>query len=161
MTFTPNSSTTVKLNKPLLQKGSTGEAVKELQNLLNHYSSYHIIVDGIFGDTTKTQVIFFQDRMFMLKDGIVGDKTWQVLFKGAPVDMPALKKGSKGELVIRIQERMSISGDYKQSISGIFDTDTEKAVKALQKRTNLPIDGVVGDRTWFELSKIDPNAGGC
>jgi peptidoglycan hydrolase-like protein with peptidoglycan-binding domain len=161
MTFTPNSSTIAKLNKPVLQKGSTGEAVKELQNLLNHYNSYNIPVDGVFGDTTKNEVISFQNRMFLLQDGIVGDKTWQVLFKGAPVDMPALKKGSKGDLVKRIQERMCISGDYKQNPSGIFDTDTEKAVKGLQKRTKLPVDGVVGDRTWFELGKIDPSVGGC
>jgi peptidoglycan hydrolase-like protein with peptidoglycan-binding domain len=160
MTFTSNSPTAAKLNKPLLQKGSTGEAVKELQNLLNHYNSYHIAVDGVFGDTTKTQVMFFQDRMFLLQDGIVGDRTWQVLFKGAPVNMPALKNGSKGDLVKKVQARMSISGDYKHNLTGIFDTDTEKAVKALQKRTKLPIDGVVGERTWFELSKIDPNVGG-
>jgi hypothetical protein len=35
--------------------------------------------------------------MFLLQDGIVGDKTWRSLFKGAPVDIPVLKKGSKGD----------------------------------------------------------------
>jgi peptidoglycan hydrolase-like protein with peptidoglycan-binding domain len=30
----------------------------------------------------------------------------------------------------------------------------EKAVRQLQKNTGLPVDGVVDDRTWFELSKI-------
>jgi peptidoglycan hydrolase-like protein with peptidoglycan-binding domain len=36
--------------------------------------------------------------------------------------------------------------------SGDFGNRLEKAVRQLQKNTGLPVDGVVGDRTWFELS---------
>jgi peptidoglycan hydrolase-like protein with peptidoglycan-binding domain len=65
-----------------------------------------------------------------------------------------LKKGVKGELVKKVQERLSTGGYYNRAIDGDFGTATETAVKELQKSTSLPIDGVIGERTWFELSKI-------
>ncbi len=83
--------------------------------------------------------------MFLLQDGIVADRTWRALFKGAPVDMVILNKGSKGELVKNVQERLAIAEYFKGNIDGEFGSRTEAAVKRLQKDTGLPQDGVVGD----------------
>lgn len=55
--------TTIKL-------GSTGSAVKTLQNKLN------IRVDGVFGEYTKRAVIEFQAKNNLTADGIVGPNTW-------------------------------------------------------------------------------------
>ena len=41
-----------------------------------------------------------------------------------------------------------------EAFNGIFDSETEKSVKELQKNAGLAVDGIVGDRTWFELSKM-------
>ncbi|MEC4819402.1 MAG: peptidoglycan-binding protein [Scytonema sp. PMC 1069.18] len=162
-------ATNAQLNKPVLKVGSKGDTVKELQNLLFDYGMYIYIdnitgacvypgrevIDGVFGPKTEAAVKLFQGKMFLLIDGIVGDKTWRALYKGAPVDMPVLKIGSTGQLVKQMQERMAIGGYYVGAIDGIFGSKTQAGVKNLQQNTGLPADGIVGDRTWFEISKIN------
>ena len=118
--------TTPKLNRPVLKEGSKGEAVQELQKLLLPHRAFVYlnqqgaclfpgdkVIDGIFGSKTKQAVIIYQSMKFLIEDGIVGDKTWRSLYKGAPVDMPILKLGSKGELVEKIQARLAIGGYYQ------------------------------------------------
>ncbi|MBV6624000.1 MAG: peptidoglycan-binding protein [Rivularia sp. (in: Bacteria)] len=172
MTTTTNN----RISKPVLKKGSTGAAVKELQKLLLHYGMYVYInnngacdypgaeaVDGVFGSKTEDAVKLFQGKMFLMQDAIVGSKTWQALYKGAPVDMPILKKGSTGELVKQMQDRLFTGGYYSgeltmsnhaSTVDGIFGSQTELAIQNLQKNAGLVADGVVSDRTWFEISKI-------
>jgi peptidoglycan hydrolase-like protein with peptidoglycan-binding domain len=155
MTSTFNFHTTqVKLNKPILTQYSTGEAVKELQQLLKHWRCYFGKVDGIFGPQTTAAVNCFEYWMFLEEDGIVDENTWFCLYKGATVDMPLLKQGSRGQLVEKIQERLLWSGFFQSEINGYFGIETEIAIKYLQQRTGLVTDGIIGDRTWFELSKI-------
>ncbi|MEB3218394.1 MAG: peptidoglycan-binding protein [Nostocales cyanobacterium 94392] len=161
-------TTSNQLNKPVLKIGSTGEAVKELQQLLLDYGMYVYlnshgaceypgmeVIDGVFGLKTENAVKLFQGKMFLVQDGIVGNKTWRSLFKGAPVDMPVLKRGSTGALVKQMQERIAIGGYYVGAIDGIFGLQTETVIRNLQQNTGLPVDGIVGDRTWFEISKIN------
>ena len=59
----------------LLNKGSRGEQVKRLQAAL------HLIQDGIFGQITEEAVKAFQKANGLTPDGIVGEKTWAILFK--------------------------------------------------------------------------------
>lgn len=59
--------------KPLLKRGSTGEAVKELQRLLK------IDVDGKFGPKTEAAVKAFQKSRKLVADGKVGPYTWEAL----------------------------------------------------------------------------------
>ncbi|AFY52880.1 putative peptidoglycan-binding domain-containing protein [Rivularia sp. PCC 7116] len=171
------TTTSNRISKPVLKKGSTGEAVKELQKLLLHYGMYVYIdnngacaypteaeaIDGVFGSKTEDAVKLFQGKMFLVQDGIVGNKTWQALYKGAPVDMPILKKGSTGVLVKQMQDRLFTGGYYSSeltmgnhasTVDGIFGLQTESAIKNLQKNAGLVADGIVSDRTWFEISKI-------
>jgi peptidoglycan hydrolase-like protein with peptidoglycan-binding domain len=152
-----------KSNKPKLEEGARGEVVKELQKLLYDNGAYALncnygvpeaFIDGVFGSDTTGAVRAFQSQMFLTADGIVGDTTWLSLFQNAPVNMPILRKGSKGELVSRVQERLTISGDYKATIDGDFGDMTVDAVKSLQKRLKLSVDGDIGSGTWLELSKV-------
>ena len=53
-----------------------------------------------------------------------------------------LTKGSRGELVKRLQAALNLVQD------GIFGAITEEAVKAFQKTHGLVPDGVVGEKTW-------------
>lgn len=65
---------------PMLRKGSTGAAVKELQELLNTDSRYGgLEVDGIFGSDTLSSVRAFQADHGLTPDGIVGPMTWAAL----------------------------------------------------------------------------------
>lgn len=56
-----------------------------------------------------------------------------------------LKKGSNGELVIKLQKKLGITPD------GDFGDNTEKSVIEWQRRKGLKCDGVVGDDTWNNL----------
>ncbi|MDJ0676714.1 MAG: peptidoglycan-binding protein [Calothrix sp. MO_167.B42] len=161
-------TSSTKITNSILKEGSRGEAVKELQKLLLPHRAFvylneqdacvfpgEEVIDGIFGANTKQAVILYQSMKFLVEDGIVDDCTWRSLYKGAPVDMPILKQGSKGELVEKVQARLAIGGYYQGELDGDFGPITETAVKNLQKQTGLFIDGIIGDRTWFELSNIN------
>ncbi|MFC9928770.1 peptidoglycan-binding protein [Streptomyces sp. NPDC127190] len=62
--------------------GSKGNAVREVQAIINQTTAYKpkLTVDGDFGSKTKKAVIWFQ-QTFHVKpyDGIVGAKTWKEL----------------------------------------------------------------------------------
>ena len=68
-----------KAQYPTLRKGSSGEAVKILQNKLNELTKANLVVDGKFGSNTYNAVIAFQAMQGLLKDGVVGPKTWEKL----------------------------------------------------------------------------------
>ena len=55
------------------------------------------------------------------------------------------KKGSKGEIVKKIQKVLHLYPD------GVFGILTEDAVKAFQKNNNLTVDGIVGVATLSKL----------
>ena len=56
-----------------------------------------------------------------------------------------IKKGSKGEAVKYIQKKLGLAVD------GAFGPATDAAVKALQKKHKLTADGIVGPKTWAAL----------
>lgn len=62
-----------------LKKGSSGDAVKGLQTLLNQKFGKSLTLDGVFGTTTLNAVVEFQKSYDLDADGIVGAKTWQAL----------------------------------------------------------------------------------
>ena len=72
----------------------------------------------------------------------------------APVlssNAPVLSSNLQGEhnFVRAVQSRLSISVD------GIYGPLTESAVKGFQSARGLYVDGVVGNRTWKELFKVE------
>jgi peptidoglycan hydrolase-like protein with peptidoglycan-binding domain len=163
MTSASNLSSTTATNRPTLKKGDRGASVRELQKLLYDYGAFaltcifgvpEVLIDGDFGQDTEDAVKVFQRQFFYKVDGVVGNITWQALIRKAPVGLPILKRGSKGELVSRVQLRLIISGDYQDTIDGDFGLATEEAVKSLQRRNRTAVDGIIGNGTWLELIKI-------
>jgi peptidoglycan hydrolase-like protein with peptidoglycan-binding domain len=70
------------VNMPTLMTGSSGNAVKLVQNVLklnNNCSGG--VVDGIFGPSTKAAVQTFQTAQGLPADGIVEYTTWYALSK--------------------------------------------------------------------------------
>ncbi|MBK1988557.1 peptidoglycan-binding protein [Sphaerospermopsis aphanizomenoides BCCUSP55] len=65
--------------------------------------------------------------------------------------MPTLRFGSAG-ISVRIMQKLLVSKGYGVRVDGIFGPLTEAAIKAFQNQRNLFVDGVVGQRTWWELS---------
>ena len=67
----------------VLKVGATGSDVKELQGRLKFLGFYNGSVDGAFGSRTKDAVTWFQWEFGIKSDGIVGQKTKQVLVKAS------------------------------------------------------------------------------
>lgn len=68
----------------------------------------------------------------------------------------ALRAGDLGADVSRIQVELNrISQSYpaipKVTVNGIFDAATEQAVRAFQAIFELTVDGIVGQKTWYQL----------
>nr|WP_297283718.1 peptidoglycan-binding protein [uncultured Agathobaculum sp.] len=71
--------------------------------------------------------------------------------------------GDVSEEVRTIQNRLNrISTNYPNipkiyPVDGIYDADTERAVRAFQKQFNLGVDGIVGRATWYRIAFIYNN----
>jgi Putative peptidoglycan-binding domain-containing protein len=63
----------------LLKEGNKGNDVKTLQNNLNILLSIKLVVDGTFGVGTTNAVKEYQRKNQLTSDGIVGDKTWNLM----------------------------------------------------------------------------------
>jgi peptidoglycan hydrolase-like protein with peptidoglycan-binding domain len=147
---------TATLNKPLLQLGTVGDAVKEVQQLLNDtvYPLFiNLNVDGQFGPATERAVRQFQHQVLMPVDGVVADRTWRALFKQAPVDMPLLQFGDIGDFVVFAQALLAAGNYYLSPIDGDFGPATRNAVIAFQAASGIAITGILDDATWYLISK--------
>ncbi|MBR6955209.1 MAG: D-alanyl-D-alanine carboxypeptidase family protein [Clostridia bacterium] len=77
----------------------------------------------------------------------------------APTPAPALRNGSRGEEVIRLQQRLQELGYYQGSIDGQFGGGTEEAVMRFQQAAGLAADGLAGEATCAVLySDAAPSA---
>lgn len=150
------STLAVCTSNPLLQKGSDGKNVTDLQKMLNGKmgNKQQIGVDGIFGAATEKVAKVMQYRYFLDQDGKVGADTWHILCVDTLVEKPLLRTGSNGALVTRVQHVLKDASYYTGAIDGIFGTQMEQAVKTMQTRRGLQPDGAIGDRTWKVLVEI-------
>ena len=76
----------------------------------------------------------------------------QQSYPGAP-----LRRGDRGAEVAQLQTMLNqVSRDFPaiprlREVDGVFDADTEEAVRAFQEVFGLAADGVVGRATWYKL----------
>ncbi len=68
-----------------LREGSSGEAVRRLQYMLDVLSEFissipSVGVDGVFGAQTRNAVVAFQRFAGLNPDGVVGAQTWDALY---------------------------------------------------------------------------------
>lgn len=66
-----------------------------------------------------------------------------------------ISKGSKGNLVQIVQNRLKAAGYYSGKCDGIFDKKTEQAVKKYQRKYELPITGGVTFREYIHLGLLE------
>ena len=59
----------------------------------------------------------------------------------------ALRRGSSGDDVIKLQKKLKNWGYYNGSVDGVFGAGTEEAVMYFQRKNGLTADGVVGNAT--------------
>lgn len=67
-----------------------------------------------------------------------------------------MKNGNTGTAVATLQRQLIAAG-FKLNADGWFGDATEAAIKALQKRAKLVVDGIAGPKTLAALSTFDRN----
>ncbi len=81
-----------------------------------------------------------------------------VLIIVQPIYNYALSKyGSNGEEVKKIQEKLKAWGYYAGGVDGIYGSQTFEAVKKFQKKNNLSVDGIAGQKTLAALGITSSN----
>ncbi len=154
----------------LLKKGSRGESVLNLQNKLIRLGYLTGPADGIYGNDTVAAVRAFQRDCGLTADGDAGASTLAALDKAAatpaptpiptpvptqaPTQTPAytlLKKGSRGDAVVALQEKLIALGYLTGPADGKYGNDTVAAVKAFQRDYGLTADGDAGSSTQAAL----------
>jgi peptidoglycan hydrolase-like protein with peptidoglycan-binding domain len=143
-----------RMAEPVLRKGSTDPALRDLQEALKTLGYNPGPVDGVFATTTEAAVKAFQQARGIAADGIVGKVTW-INIDEADQSEPVLKTGSSGLPVRRAQKRMSLVGYDVGGVDGRYGARTEAAVKTLQHQSGISVDGVVGAQTWPVIDALE------
>jgi len=122
---------------PTLKLGSRGAYVKKLKNNLNGlgYNYNAFVIDDIFDLKTKNVIGNFQDKVNLLRDGIVGPATWRALI-------------AKVKLV---QSKLASTGYNPGDLDGWFGPNTTNATKRFQRDHRLPQVGIIIPRTREKL----------
>lgn len=136
--------------------GSTGDDVRRLQRVLARHLLWNPFgpITGTFDAGLETAVKSFQQSEGLAVDGIVGPATWAALPSYREAS-PELREGGKGPVVAWLQKALAGSDvavdftPYAGAIDGIYGPKTDTALRALQSWAGVPVDGVVGDDTWF------------
>lgn len=163
----------------VLRLGDTGRYVRDLQYMLAVVADYYpevrpIEYDGVFGEQTAAAVRNFQSLAGLPVDGIVGSETWRKLYptylnivdtygvSTTGVSLYpglSLSRGARGEDVETLQRFLariaqSVSGIPNITVDGVFGSNTEQAVIALQRLYGLNPTGVVGPLTWDAAASL-------
>ena len=159
-----------------LRQGDRGIAVRTIQYYLNFIGQFNdsltidIAEDGIFGPATKRAVEAFQRYYGLSVDGIVGRNTWNAVidaYNGVLQSLPSeymgyssllypgyyIMRGASGKIVEQLQSFLRVIAQNNSAIptvavDGVFGSQTQAAVIAVQEWFDLEPDGVVGPITW-------------
>lgn len=144
----------------VLQKGSRGDEVKELQQNLTTLGYDTKGTDGIFGSDTEAAVIAFQKAYSLSADGKAGPATQSAIAKALDYhNKGILTVGSRGTKVSELQRNLTKLGYDTKGTDGIFGSNTKSAVVAFQRDHGLSQDGIVGDNTHNAINKALENIG--
>lgn len=164
-----------------LSIGMKGPDVKELQEILEDlgYKLEKYGADGDFGSETETQLKAFQKDVNLIADGILTQTVLTALQKNQGDDDPAdkeeedkkeinydfsqyptIRKNDENDYVTILQTYLKqlgydlgAWGEAKDGIDGEYGAKTQAAVRALQKKANIKVDGICGPNTWDALAK--------
>ena len=162
-----------KPDNAILSLGSGGDAVSRLQKNLRVLGFANISVDGDYGASTKSAVETLQSYMRDMEtealaannpnqdvsslltvevngvaDPLLLDDFYSSSFPSIP---SAMKSGTSGRDVVRLQRRLSMLEYYYSALDGDYGSGTAKAVKDFQKRCKLPQTGEADQATLAAL----------
>ena len=129
----------------VLEKGSKGDEVKQLQEALIGQGFLNGKADGDFGKMTETALSDFQAANGLEATGVADQKTLEILYslEAERKENIVLAKGDSGADVQAVQERMIQLGYLFGKADGKFNDALETAVMMFQKRNGLELTGKV------------------
>ena len=162
-----------------ISEGNRGEKVYILQYFLSVLSQFYdyipfIEITGAFGPETTEAVVAFQKSKNLPVNGIVGDVTWNEIYrefrgivttvfegnsvteKFIPFSGTTLKRGAKGEEVTTLQQYLNnIAVIYPVispvNVTGVYDEATMNSVMQYQRKFGLRATGEVDRATWNSI----------
>jgi len=165
----------------VLRTGDSGSDVAVFQYYLSYISRFYdtiapVAIDGIFDDDTRSSVISAQATFGLTQDGIVGENTWDAVYKAyigiidtIPIEYTegtvipfagvTLTLGSESDSVSVLQNYLNyIAQTYTEipsiPVTGYFGTRTREAVIVFQRIFSLPATGRVNAITWSAIASI-------
>ncbi len=88
--------------------------------------------------------------------GVLGSKVGKIPGLRPSTELPLLRKGSRGDLVVWAQEHLIAAGQTTLPVTGIYASKTSAAVAAFQAQNGLLADGQLGTDTWNKLLTYTP-----
>jgi peptidoglycan hydrolase-like protein with peptidoglycan-binding domain len=134
----------------------TNPQIPGLQVALREHGFYRGEVDGIAGPMTAQAVRAFQRKARITVDGIAGRQTRRALGKlGRPLwgKRSVLARGMIGWDVSVLEFFLARRKLQPGVVDGRFTDRTAAAVRRLQRKRNLAVDGVAGPQTMAAVRK--------
>ncbi|MDP3041695.1 MAG: peptidoglycan-binding protein [Candidatus Omnitrophota bacterium] len=151
--------------------------VEEIQQILKDADFNLGSVDGIMGAQTRKAIKEFQKANQLKPTGKIDPATWTALNREKEVLQHEQQIGVPAEVVKNIEPHVEITeyrlktkdrikqiqitlkkaGFYQGEIDSKIGPKTKKAIIDFQRLKRLKSDGVVGLKTWEELSKYLEN----
>jgi N-acetylmuramoyl-L-alanine amidase len=147
----------------LLRTGAGGPAVAEVRSALRSFGLLPASPPGerddVYDGAVEHAVRAFQQRRGLITDGIVGPATYRALREarwtlgdrmlGLMISAPMA-----GDDVSTLQERLLELGFDPGRPAGVFDEQTERALRAFQREYGLNQDGICGPATLRALRQL-------
>ena len=146
----------------LLRRGDSGPAVVEIRTMLRQFGLLGDVSDeraAHFDPGVEDAVRAFQQRRGLITDGIVGPSTYRALREagwslGDRMLALLVSTPMSGDDVVALQEQLLELGYDTGRPSGVFDEQTERALRAFQRDYCDVPDGVCGPSTLRALRQL-------
>ncbi|HEY4008088.1 MAG TPA: N-acetylmuramoyl-L-alanine amidase [Pseudonocardia sp.] len=149
----------------LLRTGDNGPAVAEVRSALREFGLLPELApgDGATDDhydgSVEQAVRAFQQGRGLITDGIVGPATYRALREarwrlGDRMLALMLSAPMAGDDVFALQERLLELGFDTGRPAGVFDAQTERALRGFQREFGLNQDGICGPATLRALRQL-------
>ena len=153
--------TTAKLAAHGVAVGAKGAIVTNIQRHLRAAGFDPKHTSGVFDERTGAALKAFQQRSHLPATGVVDRATWKALQKSFILSSkpasPPQQLNERSGAVKASEKLLKKLGFNPGRIDGLFDSRTQKAVKAYEKKNHLARDGAI---SAGELAKMKKGAKG-
>lgn len=144
-------------NNNVLKLGEKNSQVNLLQEQLTKIGVYNGPITGFFGPQTEEALKKFQSQNGLTADGILGDRTKQLLIakvtntntQGTNINQSSFSS----QQIIVFQQQLQALNYYQGKIDGVIGPGTVAALKKFQIENNLSITGIFDSATQTALNK--------